>query len=202
MPGFDDITGLSGSLCLDFANTVDWRATDRANERLQTYADLLHWAEETGAVPSDALPFMSARLRRDPADAERVLSRARALREGIYGVCVALAHERRPVEADLDLISGELALLLPATRLAPAEATIDVAWGGAGDSLDRPLWQVAWSLIDLLRGPERSQIRECANRDCHWLFLDKSRNRSRRWCAMWNCGNRAKARRYQVRHRS
>jgi len=41
----------------------------------------------------------------------------------------------------------------------------------------------------------------CASNTCRWLFLDTSKNRTRRWCDMKICGNRAKARRYSAAHR-
>jgi predicted RNA-binding Zn ribbon-like protein len=58
-----------------------------------------------------------------------------------------------------------------------------------------------WSLADLLTGPDRTHLRECANDRCLWLFLDDSKNGSRRWCSMQSCGNRAKARRHYLRER-
>jgi len=48
--------------------------------------------------------------------------------------------------------------------------------------------------VDLLTSDRLSAVRECAADDCAWLFLDESRNRSRRWCDMKVCGNRQKAR--------
>jgi len=39
----------------------------------------------------------------------------------------------------------------------------------------------------------------CAADDCAWVFLDTSKNHSRRWCDMKACGNRAKARRFNAR---
>jgi predicted RNA-binding Zn ribbon-like protein len=61
------------------------------------------------------------------------------------------------------------------------------------------LWPVARSAADLLTSQEQSRVRECAASDCGWLFLDLSRNRSRRWCDMETCGNRTKARRHYAR---
>ena len=71
-------------------------------------------------------------------------------------------------------------------------------WPGT-DDLARPLWPLALSAGDLLTSADRERVKECAADNCSWLFLDMSRNRSRRWCDMAVCGNRAKARRFRAR---
>ncbi len=64
--------------------------------------------------------------------------------------------------------------------------------------LDRLLWPVAWSAGELLASPDLARVRQCGGAGCAWLFLDTSRNQSRRWCDMSVCGNRAKARRFRA----
>jgi predicted RNA-binding Zn ribbon-like protein len=81
-------------------------------------------------------------------------------------------------------------------------ATNTFFWGWAGRTIDRPLWAIVRSAADLLVSDDRTQLRECSADDCHWLFLDTTRNRSRQWCSMTSCGNRAKARRHYARGRS
>ncbi|CAN7298090.1 CGNR zinc finger domain-containing protein [Phyllobacterium sp. LjRoot231] len=54
------------------------------------------------------------------------------------------------------------------------------------------------SAISLLEPARLERIKICPN--CHWLYFDESRNRSRRWCDMNVCGNRAKARRHYNRN--
>ncbi|MCY1240531.1 CGNR zinc finger [compost metagenome] len=56
----------------------------------------------------------------------------------------------------------------------------------------------AHSALSLAANPEPDRLKICPN--CGWLFLDRSRNRSRTWCDMAVCGNRSKARRHY--HRS
>jgi predicted RNA-binding Zn ribbon-like protein len=45
-----------------------------------------------------------------------------------------------------------------------------------------------------------SRVKACRADDCQWAFVDTARNRSRQWCDMAICGNRAKARRFRGRH--
>jgi predicted RNA-binding Zn ribbon-like protein len=58
---------------------------------------------------------------------------------------------------------------------------------------------VLWSAGDLIVSPERGRLRHCLNDQCGWLFMDDSKNGSRRWCSMQSCGNRAKAHRHYLR---
>jgi predicted RNA-binding Zn ribbon-like protein len=64
------------------------------------------------------------------------------------------------------------------------------------------LWPLAWSATELLGSDDVGRLKECAQDDCRWLFLDLSKNRSRRWCSMEQCGNRAKAKRHYERRKS
>ena len=61
------------------------------------------------------------------------------------------------------------------------------------------LWPVAEAAHRLLTGPDQARLKRCAG--CPWLFLDRSRNGSRRWCAMDDCGRHEKIRRYVDRRR-
>jgi predicted RNA-binding Zn ribbon-like protein len=75
-------------------------------------------------------------------------------------------------------------------------------WAGAEDALDQMLWPVVHDAAGLLTSEELDRVGQCDDDRCGWLFLDTSRNRSRRWCSMEDCGNRAKARRYYERKRA
>jgi len=54
----------------------------------------------------------------------------------------------------------------------------------------------------LLTSSQRlNQVRQCRGDNCGWLFVDGSKNHSRRWCDMRDCGNRAKVRRHRLKQR-
>jgi predicted RNA-binding Zn ribbon-like protein len=98
---------------------------------------------------------------------------------------------RRPVEA-----AAVLARAI-AFREALYSNRFTWQWAGSPQALDRMLWDVARSSIDLLTSDDLPRVGQCADeRGCGWLFLDMSRNHSRQWCNMGGCGNRAKARRH------
>jgi predicted RNA-binding Zn ribbon-like protein len=86
--------------------------------------------------------------------------------------------------------------------VVPRAGGFEWKWAGDEDALDRMVWPVARSAADVLVSDEGSRVRRCAGESCHWFFLDSGRNRSRRWCDMRDCGNRAKARRLNARKKA
>jgi predicted RNA-binding Zn ribbon-like protein len=62
--------------------------------------------------------------------------------------------------------------------------------------MDGMLDPIVWSAAELMRGGEIERIKVCSNHTCGWLFVDRSKNRSRRWCQMSDCGNNEKSRRF------
>jgi predicted RNA-binding Zn ribbon-like protein len=197
-----DLPLLGGHLSLDFANTLEWRGSARERDWLTGYEALVAWALRAGAVDGREAEELRAYADWAPGSAAEVLAEARALREAVYPVAAALAAGGTPEAlevADLESLNRRLAPLLGETRLSATAGGLVPAWGGASDDLARVLWPVARSAFDLLSGNAAGRLRECAGSDCHWLFLDRSKNGSRRWCAMSNCGNLAKARRHRAR---
>lgn len=188
------------SLCLDFANTADWHASDHPQEKLNTYADLVSWANRVGVLTDRQAQYLSREAARRPFDAAAVLEQAVALREAIYRVFSALAAGRSPKADELSVLNVAIPRAL--ARLQIIRTTDGFSWGWTGErsELDRMLWPVAQSAADLLTSEKLNRVGQCADdRGCGWLFLDMSRNRSRRWCDMKDCGNRAKAKRHYHR---
>jgi len=198
-----DLPLLGGHLSLDFANTLEWRGSARERDWLTGYEALVAWALRAGAVDAREAEELRAYADWAPGSAAEVLEQARALREAVFLVAAASASGEMPEAADVESLNTCLAPLLGETRLSASASAIPgglvPAWGGASDDLARVLWPVARSAFDLLSGAAAGRLRECAGSDCHRLFLDRSKNGSRRWCAMSNCGNLAKARRHRAR---
>jgi predicted RNA-binding Zn ribbon-like protein len=202
LPRDADFELSGGRLCLDLANTVSRRKTDAPIDLLASYAHLVAWARLAGLVDQAGADALLAAAGRQPEDAARVLARAVGLREAIFGVMHALATAEGIPESPLATINAELGRAMAHARVVRADGGF--AWGWDEDvpaarALDRPLWAVARSAADLLVSDDRRLIRECAEDRCAWLFLDTSKNKSRRWCDMAVCGNRAKARRHYAR---
>ena len=194
-----DLSG--GRLCLDFANTLSKRLTSHPRELLVSYGDLVAWSRQAGVVTGPEAQGLIRKARRRPADAGAVLERAIALREAIYRIFSAVAAERPAARADLATVNAALAEASALLGIVPKGDGFAWEWTTNEKNLDRMLWPVTRSAADLLTSTERAAVRECEAETCAWLFMDRSRNRSRRWCDMKACGNRAKARRYYERKR-
>ena len=194
--------GLSAlRLCLDFANTLDGRLTSHPQESFRSYGDLLSWGQRAGMVAPDAASRLALEATRRMAEAAATLDRAIALREAVYRIFSAVAGKRTPEAADVDLLNGVLRDALAALQVTPTADGFVWAWGSQRQELGHVLWPIAQSAADLLTSVDLQTVRECAAPDCGWLFLDTSRNHSRRWCDMKACGNRAKARRHYERNK-
>ena len=65
--------------------------------------------------------------------------------------------------------------------------------------VERAMGQLVAALFAAMGDPNWTRLRLCASRTCRWVFYDRSRNHSSRWCAMASCGNREKAKRFRGR---
>jgi predicted RNA-binding Zn ribbon-like protein len=201
-PGFVfDLTG--GRLCLDFANTVSGSRGRDPVERLKSYADLVSWGQQTGIVSPPRARHLLEENASHPKRGALIVARARALREVIYRIWVAQTRGERPADEDLTLLNSALAEALPHQRILRQGDRFTLTWADE-DALESVLWPVVKSAVDLLTGGEAQRVRQCeafSTTECNWLFIDETKNRSRRWCSMADCGNRAKARRHYHRKR-
>jgi predicted RNA-binding Zn ribbon-like protein len=191
-----------GRLCLDLANTVSWRASARPIERLERAEDLVRWARQTRVIANRDGPRFVQAVRRHPVQSGRALAAVRVAREAIYRVFSALADGEAPADVDLALINEELSHAvrhLGVTRRS--DGTFAWKWGSGAPTLHRLIWPAIRSAAQVLTGDDLGRLKKCPSADCGWIFLDTTRNGTRRWCAMTVCGNRAKARRYYARQR-
>jgi predicted RNA-binding Zn ribbon-like protein len=198
----DDESLIGGVLCLDFTNTVGSWADSHGTEKLRDYDDLVAWGGHAGALAEELVPRLWRAAAKQPETARSLHARAIALRDALYTVLRAHVDERRLPAGKLALVNREVSTLTARSRLKAGGAGFEWKWGGAEDGLERILWPIARSISDLLTSTDLTRVRHCANDECGWLFLDASRNGSRRWCSMRDCGNRAKVNRYNARRRS
>ena len=189
-----------GALCLDFANTVSWRkAPGQLNDHLTSCDDLIAFAEQSRILSPPQAEGLCSHARSHGNAARRTLKSAITYREALYHTFTALADGKLPAPDDLQMINEFALDALGHRRLTRADDRYRWEWQWNEDPLGSILWPVAQSAADLLVAPELAEVRMCEAPDCAWLFLDQSRNRSRRWCDMKVCGNRQKARRHYRR---
>lgn len=189
---------LDANRALAFVNTLSARPTATPSERLVSYEALLDWAREEKLIASAAAKRLAAYARRHPQQAAGAVARAIELREALYGVVTALDAKRGPSAPALETIARDLAAAYATGRLVLHEGTLHWVSGG-DDDLNRVLWEVARTVGRLVTSSRLAKVRLCAAEDCGWLFLDDTKNRSRRWCDMKLCGNREKLRRFRAR---
>jgi len=185
-----------GRVCLDFANTLDWRLTDSPVELIPDYPALLAWSERRGTLPARTV----ARLRASGArstEAGAVLREARLLRAQIWAIAEELIGRRH---ARLNAVNRRLTELpsQPDLRIQGSRYVFDLD----GRDLRQPLWPVLWSLTAVLTSDDAARMGNCGAEGCGWYFIDESPSRSRRWCSSEVCGNRERARRAYARRRS
>jgi predicted RNA-binding Zn ribbon-like protein len=192
---------IGGRTCLDFANTVSWTTSPYPNERLGSYGDLLEWAADADVLDHSAVRRLRRAAKGAPRAAGAALESAQALREAIHAVFLARADGREPDPEPSATLNHFLGQALGRLRLRVAGDACSWVFVDDGDELERMLWPIAWSAASLLTSPDVQQVRRCAAERCGWLFLDRSRNGSRRWCDMKACGNSEKARRHYARTR-
>lgn len=202
---------IAGNTAVDFVNTVggwaDRSAIDgqigyrdvATSDKLETFSDLLDWGKGAGVIgESDAIRLLSL-SKRFPVAAEQVLDRAVRLRRAIYRTLLSRGPGHAALSSDLEALNAELDTARARQRLVSTGAGFEFSWP-AEDALDRVLWSVSVAAATLLTTGDLSRLRQCGGAECGWLFLDTSRNRSRTWCTMKDCGNVAKVRRFRERH--
>lgn len=192
----------SGALCLDFANTVDWHASDYPDDLLHDYAGLLAWAEAAGILTSAQAGRLREMALQWPEMAEAAFDRAVRLRETIYRLFVAIAEKEVFAEEDLALLNKALSESLAHLQINSSSSGFTWNWAERPLDFEQVLWPVTRSAAELLIADELQRVRQCADdRGCGYLFVDTSRNGRRRWCSMESCGNRAKAQRHYHRQK-
>jgi len=169
---------ISGNLALDLANTISWRNTSREIDYLVTVDDVLRWSRDIGLIGDDFVV--------SPPEQKTLYEQVLALRKAIRCAGSAIANDLDPSQPDLDVIRDIAALALRHASLSGVPYTLHF------EGIYRVSGAIAWSALDLLRGDELSRLKQCPADDCHWLFIDRTKNASRRWCDMGTCGNRAK----------
>jgi predicted RNA-binding Zn ribbon-like protein len=190
---------LGGQLCLDFANTLSDRPTAAPVELLHTYEDLLIWSQQANILNDGETVRMQVLAEDQPARAANWLVSIKQVRELLYRIFSTLASGETAQTEDMHQFNQILAQTMAHACLVSSETGFTWDWTADQDRLGYPLWPIVRSAANLLTSPELSKMRICASDDCGWLFLDTSKNHSRRWCDMKSCGNRAKARRHYGR---
>jgi predicted RNA-binding Zn ribbon-like protein len=190
-PGYiEQLRIVGGDPALDFVNTEDG---DPPMECLRGYGDLVAWSVRAGLFSADEGERLVGEADRRPEDAEAVYHEALRLRGALQDVFRAVAEGGDAPERGLETLRGYEREALSRGKLVQGDGGFSWEWKDGRD-LTRMLWSVAHAATRLLTSGDLDRLKLCAG--CYWVFLDASRNRSRRWCTMEVCGTDEKMRRY------
>lgn len=181
--GWDEFVG--NALCLDFVNTVNDRGEPVADQ-FEDAASLAAWVDAAG-LDTDA---------NAPVDGEGFLERARLLRSSLHAIFTAVLDRASPRAGDQSTLLDVYADACRNATLEEHGEQLRFAWPSGG--AEAVLWEVSDSAVRLLQSEALTRLGRCPG--CGWLFVDRTKNHSRRWCNMATCGSRHKSRRYYQRH--
>jgi len=190
---------VAGQPALDLVNTLDWRfRPGEPEELLKSYADLLRFAEQSGLLTVR----QARRLQRTTGEGagNRVLTACRELREAAAEVFYAALDGRSLAAAPLRTLESAFKTARVHQRLVWDKSRLQWDWPEAEPEPDLPWRLLSLSAARLMISDDMQWVRACGDPECRWLFLDTSKNHTRRWCDMKICGNRMKARRFKAQH--
>lgn len=194
-----------GHPALDLVNTLDHRFGDEAPiELLADYDALLHFAWQSELLDAGQVRLLTKSV--EPQAAARALRSVRELREAMAAVFYGHVEGRPPPHAAIrtlerHFLASERHRELRWQEAAARNGQPGMAWQWARFEKEAqlPVWILAERAAQLMLSDAMQRVRACGARTCRWLFLDTSKNHTRRWCNMQVCGNRMKARRFQAR---
>jgi predicted RNA-binding Zn ribbon-like protein len=200
-----------GHPALDLVNTLDNRfGKNGPAELLGGYPDLLRFAQQTKLLSTRRASLLAGAAKDGAASrgaAAQALESARELREVTAAALYAAVDGRAPAAAVIRSLEQCFAGASrhrqlkwnPSTKRSAMPPGASWVWGRADTELALPVWMLAQAVSELMTSTLLGRLRACGSETCRWLFLDTSKNHTRRWCDMKICGNRMKARRFHAR---
>jgi predicted RNA-binding Zn ribbon-like protein len=199
MPG-SSFRFVGGALCLDFTNTVGNHLSPDPGEKLRCFEDLVDWCRQAAVLSESDAKDILRQGEQERTDASGVLELARDLREAMYRIFGHL--DVPPADADLRLLNRVLKDTPLMLQIEKGQETLTTSRQIANTRLISLLGPIAWSAAELLTSDKLQDVKQCDGETCGWLFIDTTKNHRRRWCAMDDCGARAKARAYYRRKKA
>ena len=192
----DFVGGLS---CLNFANTAGGHTKIREVERIPTFGDVINWSLYAELLSPAEAKALLALVKTKPKDAVHRVRELQTFREALHRLVTAIAHKQEPQRADFTRVRGTIAKILSAAEMQPVETEFN--WSADADALglSTVIARVALSAHHMLSREKPSQLRQCEI--CTWLFIDRTKNQTRRFCRQDACGNKSRAERFYSRKR-
>ncbi|MFS0674891.1 CGNR zinc finger domain-containing protein [Ornithinibacillus sp. 179-J 7C1 HS] len=185
-------------MCMDFINTVSWRESDeKRRDWFTSYDKLVDWCIHAEVLTGQQARTILLNAKEKPSEAGEVLKQAIEMREVMYRIFKSIPKEISPNPLDLERFNDFVSHFYQALQVIHENHHYTLKFKHTERNLDIMLPPILQSAVDLLVSKnDLGRVKQCEGDACGWLFFDTSRNRSRRWCSMADCGNRAKARRF------
>jgi predicted RNA-binding Zn ribbon-like protein len=193
---FRDLKIVGQRTAINFINTIDWRGKENPEDYINDYTDLINWSTITGIITQKEAETLKEISQRNPEKASESLMRAISFREAAYRTLQSISIGESPSPEDKELLDSEMLNMFGYLKLNLKEKQLVL--NGQLD-FNHILRLIVKDLVELMTSDELNRVKRCQSEECGWLFIDSSKNRSRKWCQMRGCGNRAKARRYYNR---
>lgn len=188
-------------LALDFTNTSSGRGAPSHQEHLRGYADVVNWAEHAKVVTPEDADFVRTAIGGNARESHRLFVSAVETRELVWAVASAVADARAVPEELRQKLTSAHAQHLSHAHMEVRDGAYIWAWSVRRSIASAILGPITLSALTLLMEKDLSRTKRCEGHECGWLFFDTTKNKTRRWCEMRVCGNRAKVRALRQRQR-
>ncbi|MGA8274377.1 MAG: ABATE domain-containing protein [Candidatus Sulfotelmatobacter sp.] len=201
---------LGEALCLDFLNTLHDAGAEDPEEELSSDAEVTAWAAQAGILSGSEAGRLHARALRNYAPLElpgkkrgSLLDDARALREALRQMFRRAVRDRTVAPRYVESLNLLLERLPAVGRIEKSNGDGEwrLNWQSQAGGAEKIFYAIVKSAAELVATGRWRAVRECASDSCTWMFLDTSKNHSRRWCEMARCGNRDKVHQFRARSR-
>lgn len=190
----------AGHLVLDFVNTLEWRNSNDPHESFSSFEDFIEWAHQGGVLSKSDIETIAQEQKVASDGIKSSLTHVLELRERLYRIFSSASAGLSPTIEDLENLNKAISTSRSQTKLKWGGDKFAWGWQSENNLVERLLWLITQDAVELLTSDLFSRVGECADdRGCGFLFVDTSKNRSRKWCSMDACGNRAKARKHYQR---
>jgi predicted RNA-binding Zn ribbon-like protein len=194
---FKQVRLVGGNLALEFVNSQAGPHDSRPDiDTLEEYRDLLDWSRQVGSITDGQAEGLAITAREHPGAASTVFRKSVRVRSYLWEIFSSLARHQQPDAAPLDLLRDDLTIAIRHGRLTRVGEAFSWDWAGCTE-LSAPVWPIVHSAIELAQSSTLTRVKQCSS--CRFLFVDTSKNGSRRWCSMEDCGKTLKMSRYVAR---
>ncbi|WP_295123663.1 CGNR zinc finger domain-containing protein [uncultured Chitinophaga sp.] len=186
-----------GTLCLNFTNTIANRSVPEPFDYLGNYLDILRWYRRTEVLKPSVIKTLERLAKAYPPKAAAVFEKAIALRELLYAMFAGQAEGLSPKEQLVAEFNQYLAAAFSQLNLDHYNRKEPATLSFTMPELDLVWWEIVKSAVEVFTSRQLQLVRRCPA--CNWLFVDKSKNHSRKWCNMATCGDVHKVKQFYER---